>query len=50
MLESTPLPNIENVTTAAQVVAHDLSIWGLFLSADLVVKVVIIGLFAASKI
>src|SRR3990167_9376236 len=42
------LPDLANVATVTQAITHDLSIWGLFLSADLVVKVVIIGLFAAS--
>jgi biopolymer transport protein TolQ len=42
------LPDLANVAAVTQAVTHDLSIWGLFLSADLVVKVVILGLFAAS--
>ncbi len=48
MPEATTLPDLANVATVAQTITHDLSIWGLFLSADIVVKVVIIGLFAAS--
>lgn len=44
----TALPDLANVAAVTQAVTHDLSIWGLFLSADLVVKAVIIGLFAAS--
>jgi biopolymer transport protein TolQ len=48
MTPPAPLPDINGVAVAAQSVAHDLSLWGLFLSADLVVKVVILGLFAAS--
>ncbi len=45
---STPLPDLNAASSAAQVMAHDLSLWGLFMSADLVVKLVIIGLLAAS--
>jgi biopolymer transport protein TolQ len=38
-----------NVTTEALAgVAHDLSLWGLFLQADWVVKLVMLGLLAAS--
>jgi biopolymer transport protein TolQ len=45
---STPLPALEGVSVAAQAVTHDLSLWGLFASADLVVQVIMIGLLAAS--
>lgn len=44
----TPLQNIENVAVAPQGAVHDLSLWNLFLSADIVVQAVIIGLLAAS--
>ena len=44
----TPLPDLNGVAVAAEVVTHDLSLWGLFMSADLVVKLVMIGLLAAS--
>lgn len=38
-----------NVTTEALAgAAHDLSLWGLFLQADWVVKLVMLGLLAAS--
>ena len=43
----TPLPDLSGIIPAAEVI-HDLSLWGLFMSADLVVKLVIIGLVAAS--
>lgn len=45
---STPLPDLNAASSAAQVMAHDLSLWGLFMSADFVVKLVMIGLLAAS--
>jgi len=48
MPTSTPLPDLGSVATAAEVMVHDLSLWGLFMSADLVVKLIIIGLLAAS--
>ncbi len=48
MPETTPLPDISGVTVAAEMVAHDLSLWGLFMSADLVVKLIMLGLIAAS--
>lgn len=48
MPESTSLPDLGNVATVTQAITHDLSLWGLFLSADFVVKLVILGLFAAS--
>lgn len=44
----TQLPDLTGVATAAQVIAHDLSLWGLFMSADFIVKIVMIGLLAAS--
>lgn len=48
MEASTPLPDLNGVATAAQVMTHDLSMWGLFMSADFVVKLVMLGLLAAS--
>ncbi|MBY0272031.1 MAG: protein TolQ [Alphaproteobacteria bacterium] len=44
----TQLPDLTGVATTAQVMAHDLSLWGLFMSADFIVKIVMIGLLAAS--
>jgi biopolymer transport protein TolQ len=48
MQAPTPLADLSGVTTAAEIIAHDLSFWGLFMSADLVVKLIIIGLLLAS--
>ncbi|MBS0272340.1 MAG: protein TolQ [Proteobacteria bacterium] len=48
MQTSTQLPDLSGVTTVAEVITHDLSLWGLFMSADFVVKIVMIGLLAAS--
>ena len=48
MPTSTPLPDLSGITTAAEVMVHDLSLWGLFMSADLVVKLIMIGLLVAS--
>ena len=48
MPESTPLDTLNNAVTAAEVMAHDLSLWGLFMSADLVVKMIMVGLILAS--
>lgn len=48
MQTPTPLPDLNGVVTAAEVIAHDLSLWGLFMSADFVVKLIMIGLLAAS--
>jgi biopolymer transport protein TolQ len=48
MPTSAPLPNLDGVAIAADIIAHDLSLWGLFMSADLVVKAIIIGLLLAS--
>lgn len=45
---STPLPDLNGIAIAAESVTHNLSIWGLFMSADPVVKLVMIGLLAAS--
>ncbi len=47
-METSTLPDLNGVATATQVMAHDLSLWGLFMSADFVVKLVMIGLLAAS--
>lgn len=48
MQTSTPLADLSGVTATVEVMAHDLSLLSLFMSADLVVKVIIIGLLAAS--
>jgi biopolymer transport protein TolQ len=48
MPETTPLPDISGIAVAAEVMTHDLSLWGLFMSADLVVKLIMLGLIAAS--
>jgi len=48
MPETTPLPDIGGIAIAAEVMANDLSLWGLFMSADLVVKVIMLGLIVAS--
>lgn len=48
MQTPTPLADLNGIATTAQVMAHDLSLWGLFMSADFVVKLVMIGLLAAS--
>lgn len=48
METSTPLPDLSGITTTTQVMAHDLSLWGLFMSADFIVKLVIVGLLIAS--
>lgn len=48
MPETTTLPDIAGVAVAAEVMVHDMSLWGLFMSADFVVKLIIIGLVAAS--
>lgn len=45
---STPLPDLNGIAIAADAVTHNLSIWGLFMSADPIVKLVMIGLLAAS--
>lgn len=43
-----PLANLENIAVAPQGVIHDLSLWNLFLSADIIVQAVILGLMVAS--
>jgi biopolymer transport protein TolQ len=48
MSTSTPLPDLNGIAIAADTVTHNLSIWGLFMSADPVVKLVMIGLLVAS--
>lgn len=48
MPTQTSLPDLSNVAVAAEVMTHDLSLWGLFMSADLVVKLIMIGLIMAS--
>lgn len=48
MPPSTPLPELNGVAAAAQTIAHDLSLWGLFMSADFVVKLIMISLLVAS--
>jgi len=48
MTTTESLPNLGGVVSAAEGIAHDLSLWGLFMSADIVVKLIMIGLLAAS--
>lgn len=48
MPTETPLPDLNGIATAAEVITHDLSLWGLFMSADFVVKLIMIGLLLAS--
>lgn len=48
MTPSTPLPDLNGIAIAAETVTHNLSIWGLFMSADPIVKLVMIGLLMAS--
>ncbi len=48
MQEPTPLADLSGVTATAELMAHDLSLWGLFMSADFVVKLIMIGLLMAS--
>ena len=48
MTPSTPLPDLNGIAVAAEAVTHNLSIWDLFISADPVVKLVMIGLLIAS--
>jgi biopolymer transport protein TolQ len=45
---STPLPDLNGIAIAAETMTHNLSIWDLFMSADPIVKLVMIGLLAAS--
>ena len=39
---------VDAVTLGQSVMAHDMSLWGLFMQAGLVVKTVMIGLLLAS--
>lgn len=48
MQTPTLLPDIAGVTVATQMMTHDLSLWNLFLSADIIVKLIMIGLMLAS--
>lgn len=49
IVDPTALTDLQNVAVAAsQGAAHDMSLWHLFLSADVVVQFVILGLIAAS--
>lgn len=48
MNTETPLPDLNGIAIAADAVTHDLSLWGLFMSADFVVKLIMIGLLFAS--
>ena len=51
MLTLTPAPIqplVEHAATAATAMPHDLSLWGLFMTADPLVKLVMIGLVVAS--
>jgi biopolymer transport protein TolQ len=45
---STPLPDLNGIAIATDTLTHNLSLWDLFMSADPVVKLVMIGLLAAS--
>ncbi len=48
-MESTELADVTTSTISAVApVVHDMSMWGLFLSADFIVKAIIIGLLLAS--
>lgn len=42
------LPDLGSVQPAPEGIAHDLSLWGLFISADFVVQVIMVGLLVAS--
>lgn len=48
MPTNTPLPEINGVAAATEMITHDLSLWGLFISADFIVKLIMIGLLFAS--
>src|SRR3990167_6716258 len=49
MPPATQLTNLDNIATATSgAVAHDFSLWNLFLSADIIVQLVMIWLFLAS--
>jgi len=45
---STPLPDLNGIAIATDAITQNLSIWGLFMSADPVVKLIMIGLLVAS--
>ncbi len=45
-----PLPRSESAPAKSSALPHDLSPWGMFMAADIVVKVVMIGLALASVI
>lgn len=48
-MEPSQLPDVTTSTIgAAAPLVHDMSLWGLFMSADLIVKAIIIGLLLAS--
>ena len=47
-MDALPVAGADSVVLAGSHLAHDLSIWGLFLEADLVVKVILMILVAAS--
>lgn len=47
-LPQLPLPSLEGIATTAPGVTHDLSFWGLFISADIVVQAIILLLLVAS--
>jgi biopolymer transport protein TolQ len=48
MPTSTSLPDLSGVVATAEVVTHDMSLWNLFMSADIVVQLIMIGLLIAS--
>lgn len=45
-----PQPRLQQASPATSTLPHDLSPWGMFLSADLVVKAVMVGLALASVV
>ena len=47
-LPPAPLPPLEGIATSAPAMTHDLSVWGMFMSADIIVQFIIILLIAAS--
>lgn len=47
MPSSTPLPDLNGIRTLTEM-THDLSLWGLFMSADVVVKLIMISLLIGS--
>ena len=41
-LPPAPLPPLEGIATSAPAMTHDLSVWGMFMSADIIVQFIII--------